>query len=102
MKLHWTRREDRRRFFRLRYPADRRPRIEVNEGLGEIVELSERGLRLAGWEPSAVDSPLEVVRIHFDDGSVACVEQARVERVEGDEVILTFMDGVDFERMALE
>lgn len=101
--MEWQKDPDnRRRFFRLRYPETRRPTIEVNDGRCKIVEISERGLRLeaSSW-PFPVGEGVSA-RIHFSDGTKCILEDAEIYRIDGSEVVIVFSDGVSMQRMARE
>ena len=100
--MDWVSKEKNRRFFRLRYPLTRRPTIEINDGSGKLVEVSEAGLRLRADTWDLPDGTEVIARVHFSDGEVCYLRDARVDRVEDDEVVLIFSGGISLKRMAKE
>ncbi len=93
---------ERRRHFRLRYPIQKRPFIDVNDHVCQLTELSEGGLRFRceGWKAPLGEDV--TARVHFDDGTTVILVGAEVKRMDGDEVVLTFRDGVSLARMVRE
>jgi|GEM_PF-1004911 len=100
--MDWVSKEKKRRYFRLRYPRTRRPRIEVNDGMCEVVEVSEGGLRLRAEDWDLPEGSDVIARIHFSDGEVCFLNNAEVHRVDKDEVVIVFTGGVSLKRMAKE
>ncbi len=93
---------ERRRHFRLRYPIQKRPFIEVNEHVCQLTELAEGGLRFrcSGWTAPLGEDV--TARVHFDDGTTVILSGAEIKRQDEDEVVLTFRDGVSLARMVRE
>lgn len=93
---------ERRRHFRMRYPIQKRPFIEVNDHVCQLTELSEGGLRFRCDDWKAPLSEDVTARVHFDDGTTVILVGAEVKRHDKDEVVLSFRDGVSLARMVRE
>lgn len=93
---------ERRRHFRLRYPIQKRPFIEINDHVCQLTELSEGGLRFWCDDWRAPLGEDVTARVHFDDGTTVILVGAEVTRQDKDEIVLVFRDGVSLARMVRE
>lgn len=93
--------DNRREYFRLRYPEADRPRLLLGHLTAFVAELSETGLRVVGdHEKLWVGSEL-AGRVLFADGTVIGVN-ATILRREADETILKLRTAVPFRRLMIE
>lgn len=93
---------DDRRHFRIKYPPEERPKLEVANQLFPVVDLSESGLKLISnlkFQPS-LRQDLKGILI-FSDGSREAVE-GRVVRLVGDFVMITFKQLISINRLRIE
>jgi len=93
--------DQKRAFYRLRYPEAARPGVRIDGRDGAVAELSEGGARivLAGDGVGPGQRLVGVVR--FTDGGTARIA-GEVQRLDGDEVVLILSVGVSLKRMLAE
>lgn len=60
--------KQKRQFFRIEYPIDERPSLIVGDDTYEVLDTSERGMRLAPIHAQAVPAALKGI-LRFRDGS---------------------------------
>lgn len=79
-----------RRFYRIPYTTSVQPVMSVNSVNYRITELSEGGGRVpsAGVYPAIFNKPVDV-KITFHSGRIAQTK-AKLIRVDGDQIVLTF------------
>ena len=94
--------QQRRNYFRIRFPITQRPCLVVNAAQFDIVELAETGARVIvnGAGPSDTTGEFDAM-IQFRDGVMVPVT-ARVHRREGDEAILRFSTNLPYAIIASE
>jgi hypothetical protein len=94
--------QERRQFFRLRYPIDERPIIELDGESYPVCEISEEGARLLfrSTDPVSFGETLTGT-IHFSDSEDVEVEGIPL-RQHGCEVALKLTKGLSLERMTDE
>ena len=94
--------EERRRYYRVRYPIMRRPSVDVWGQRYEVIDVSEGGVRFQCPDPQSVPAgqPVQAV-ITFDDRGTADVE-GTVVRVEPRRVALQLTVGVPYTRIVRE
>ena len=92
--------DEKRAYYRLRYPASARPSVRIAGHEAEVTELSEGGIRLRlldGVEPGRQLAGL----VRFADGHTARIS-GEVRRSDGDEVVLLLTIGISLKRMLIE
>ncbi|MGV8121204.1 MAG: PilZ domain-containing protein [Candidatus Xenobiia bacterium LiM19] len=93
---------ERRRFYRLRYPASVRPYMQYKRWKFSVAEISEQGLRFL-----IIDEALDHLVLHmkatifFNDGECLDIE-GKILRIEDDEIILQLSAGIPLKRMISE
>ena len=92
---------NRRRHFRLPYPPDAGPVLEVSGAALPVLELSERGLHLAHGDRTAGPGERVGGLLRFPDGTEVPVEGVALRTV-GDFVTVRLNDGVGLDRMLAE
>ncbi|MEL6109351.1 MAG: PilZ domain-containing protein [Planctomycetota bacterium] len=93
--------QSRRQYYRLRYPAGRRPAVWIEDGEYELVELSEQGARIA-----CPDGPFEIGAtltgaVLFSDGENVPFE-GNVLRRENTELVIKIEIGITPRRVVAE
>lgn len=93
--------DQKREFYRLRYPEAARPAIQVGGQHGEVEELSESGarVRIPGRTVPAGERLSGIVR--FADNDMIPIA-GEVLRTEGDVTVLHLTAGVSLKRMIAE
>ena len=93
--------DERREFFRVRYPSVERPNIDIKENRHDVAELSEGGLRVLG-EFSELESaqPIEA-RLHLLSGEAVNVT-ATFSRIDEGEAVFDHLAGISFAAMMEE
>lgn len=95
--------ENRRCFFRLRYPAPARPCLRTCGSLYDVTELSEKGLRFLVDQPDLFTAPdLVLDAVILFPCSNTCRVYGRVHRVEGNEVVVYLDARIPLSRMMAE
>ncbi len=89
---------ERRQFYRLRYPEADRPKLQFDNMEYHVVELSESGVRIALSRWQLGDGRSVVGWIRFYDGEAIPIEGI-VLRTEGEEVVVQLSLGVSLKRM---
>ncbi len=94
--------EQRRAYYRLKYPESARPTVVADDMSLPVVELSEGGLRLVLLSATALDAgrPFQG-QILFHDGGRLTIA-GKVARMEGREAIIQLDRGISFKRMFAE
>lgn len=94
--------EERRRYYRVRYPMMRRPSVDVWGRRFDVIDVSEGGVRFQCSDPESAPAgqPVQAV-ITFDDTGQAEVE-GTVVRVERQRVALELTVGVPYSRIVRE
>lgn len=94
--------QDRRAHLRLRYPHATRPRVVLLDTGHDVVDISERSLRLAPENPDEFPAGMIVQAVlSFHDGSTLPI-QGRVSRIDRGEVIIVLDTPIPPERFDLE
>jgi PilZ domain len=95
--------DQRRNYFRLRYPINKdKPTACLGGREFEILEISEHGARILVPSGSGIFSGQSLSgSFHFYDGAIVLVRGV-VSRVESDQIILKLATGVSFKRILLE
>lgn len=93
--------EERRRFFRVRYPSTERPVLEIGGIPFDVSELSEGGLRAGGsaahlTEASDVHGTLRLL------SGKSFEITAAFARIDGSELVFEDLEGVSFAEMMHE
>ncbi len=93
---------EKRRFYRLRYPASIRSYLLYKQWRFPVTEISEQGIRFLIIE-EALDHMVRNMKatVFFHDGDSQDVE-GRILRIEGDEMIVQLSKGIPMKRMILE
>jgi hypothetical protein len=83
-----------RRFYRIPYPTSAQPVMSIKETSCRITELSEGGGRIlsVGVYPALFKKPVDV-KISFQSGRTA-VTKAKLIRVDGDQIVLSFTPSI--------
>lgn len=84
-----------RNYFRLRYPIGVHPVLAIDGRSLDVTELSEGGLRVLAAGTLQVLGRRVAGVLHLCSGGSLRVE-ARVTRLDGEECVLTRLQGVDF------
>jgi len=93
---------ERRRFYRLRYPASVRPYMQYRQWKFPVAEISEQGLRFKIIEEALDHLVLHIkAKVFFNDGESLDIE-GRILRIEDDEIILQLSVGIPLKRMISE
>lgn len=94
---------NRRCFFRLRYPAPGRPCLRTCGSLFEVVEMSEKGLRFFAEQPELFQSEEMVLdAVILFPCSSTCTVYGRVQRLDGNEVVVQLDSRIPLSRMMSE
>ncbi|MDG3087090.1 PilZ domain-containing protein [Vibrio hannami] len=94
--------EQRRQFYRLRYPRNDRPVITLMDKKYHVCEISEQGLRIVFLSHTPVAIGLTVSgNITFHDNEKILIE-GDILRQDDLEVIIKLSKGVSFKRMTVE
>ena len=93
--------DERREFFRIRYPSVERPNIDIDDNRYDVAELSEGGLRVLG-EFSDLESTQPVkARLHLLSGEAVNVT-ASFSRIDEGEAVFDQLEGISFGEMMNE
>jgi hypothetical protein len=93
---------DRRAFFRLRYPQQNRPRLQVLGQAYEATEISEHGVRLCDYGVGGFRvGQMVQAALTFADGEVLVIT-GQVLRMEKEEVVLILSKGIPESRVMRE
>jgi len=92
----------RRRFYRLRYPAKERPTAKLMGKKFSVCEISEQGIRIL-FDDILAFSPGAHVNgvIRFHDGEVVSLEGYAL-RLDRDELVIQLIAGPSLKRMTKE
>ncbi|WP_375752488.1 PilZ domain-containing protein [Vibrio sp. HN007] len=94
--------EQRRQYYRLRYPRNDRPVITLMDKKYHVCEISEQGLRIVFLSQNPVAIGLTVSgKISFHDSETLSIE-GEILRQDDLEVIIKLTKGVSFKRMTVE
>ncbi len=94
--------EQRRKYFRLRYPKSERPRAKILDRDFYICEISEQGTRILFTNSHPVSRGVIIKgTIRFHDGVEIPIE-GRVLRLDDNELIANLTKGPDLKRMTAE
>ncbi|WGV99266.1 PilZ domain-containing protein [Vibrio sp. YMD68] len=94
--------EQKRQYYRLKYPKRARPIIRIHERLFHVSEVSEKGIRFVIDDPLAVHHGLDlsgVLNLH-DDSEIRI--EGEVLRLDKNEVIILLSKGPSFKDMVRE
>jgi hypothetical protein len=94
-------RDNRRGFYRLRYPEAERPRVEADGLVAAVTELSEGGMRVVAGDFRVAVGCRVAGEVCFADGEAAWVD-GTVLRHDAGEAILQLTVGVPLARMVAE
>ena len=94
--------EDRRSYYRLRYPDAEQPTVRFNGRDFPVAEISEKGAKVLLPSGSSVclDEPFDAV-LYFRDDESAAIEGV-VVRCDEEGMVVKLSKGVDAERMLTE
>lgn len=93
--------DERRQFFRVRYPAIERPIIEIDGSQHEVAELSEGGLRVLGTFTELKAAQQVAAELRLLSGAGLKIA-ATFARIDGEEAIFENLQGVAFAEMMNE
>lgn len=94
--------EQRRQFFRLRYPRNDRPVVTLKDQAYHVCEISEQGMRIIFLSPTKVALGITVSgRIEFFDKEQIEIEGVTLRQHDG-EVALKLSKGISLKRMTVE
>ncbi len=94
-----------RNFFRLEYPKEARPRIEIRHDQYPVINLSERGVKFV-FNANRQDLPAELeedidATIVFGDSTRTHVS-GKILRVDTDALVLELSEGIPLQRIMTE
>jgi hypothetical protein len=93
--------DERREFFRIRYPSVERPQMEVGENRFDVAELSEGGLRVLGEFEELESGHQTEATLRLLGGSSLQV-MAAFSRIDDGEAVFDNLQGVSFGEMMNE
>ncbi len=94
--------KDRRRFHRIKYPDDRRPKIIIKGKDFGGVDISERGISLTGEDVAGLQDRSRIeAQITFSDGETLDIE-GEVSRVTGNHAAIYLPKGIPLSRIKKE
>jgi hypothetical protein len=93
--------DERREYFRIRYPSVERPELELGDDRFDVVELSEGGLRVLGDFGELESGHLVEGALRLLCGSSLKVTAA-FSRIEDGEAVFDNLQGVSFAEMLNE
>ncbi|MBI1310876.1 hypothetical protein GC176_06170 [bacterium] len=93
--------DERRQFFRVRYPSVERPEIEIAGGRYDVVELSEGGLRVLGDFVELESTQQIEATLRLLSGDALAIT-ATFSRIEEGEAIFDHLRGISFGEMMNE
>ncbi len=94
-----------RNYFRLEYPKEARPQIEIRHTHYQVINLSERGVKFVFNSerqslPAALEEDIDAT-IVFEDRSRAHVS-GKILRIDSDALVLELSEGVPLQRIMSE
>ena len=94
--------DQRRAYFRLRYPTSEGPAVTIAGADYEVLEISEAGARIKLLPDAsiAIGQAFSGI-VRFDDGVIVPVK-GEVSRIDGDQAALKLSPGVSLRRMLAE
>ncbi len=87
--------EDRRKYFRVRYPNIAHPLLVLRDKALAVTELSEGGMRVLEMDPNIPKGTPVTGRLELLHGEQFEVE-AQVGRWEAEECVLVYLSGITF------
>jgi len=94
--------DQKRQFFRLRYPKNERPKATILDRDFRICEISEEGTRILFTNSHPVSRGISIKgSICFHDGTEIPIE-GRILRLDDDELVAQLTKGPDLKRMTAE
>lgn len=94
-----TAEEQKRQYYRLKYPKRARPVLRIGNQLVSVSEVSEKGIRIIRSNFSALYQGLilgGILRLH---GDRYIQVEGPIIRFDGDEVIIYLQKGISFKEM---
>ncbi|MEZ8103517.1 PilZ domain-containing protein [Vibrio clamense] len=91
--------EQKRQYYRLKYPKKARPLIRIGDQLIPVSEVSEKGLRIVRHDFSALYKGLIMAGILRLHGDRQIPVQGPILRFDGNEVIIKLDEGITFKDM---
>ncbi|USD66758.1 PilZ domain-containing protein [Vibrio sp. SCSIO 43136] len=94
--------EQRRKYYRLRYPKEERPVADIMGRKFMVTEISERGMRIKFNDIHAASPNIGVSgKIRFHDGEIIEIEGTTF-RLDVEELVIKLTIGPDLKRMTKE
>ncbi len=86
--------QDRRTYFRVKYPHSERPRLVITRDEFEVIDISEQGIRFSF-------GPVLSEMVTFHDGESVNLK-GKLLRTQDSEVVTQFVKGIPSERIIKE
>ncbi|MHC4878239.1 MAG: PilZ domain-containing protein [Planctomycetota bacterium] len=93
--------DERREYFRVRYPEVERPIIEIDDNRYDVAELSEGGLRVLGDFGELESAQPVKARLHLLSGEPVKI-MATFSRIDEGEAVFDQLAGISFAEMMNE
>lgn len=91
----------RRANYRLEYPPSKAPRIMIGGTSYEVIDISERGIRIQNPFRHRMPDDMFTAMVHFHEGEPVKVI-ARMVRIEPGRVALYLIQGIPYKRILIE
>ena len=94
--------ENKREFYRVRYPTGERPLLKLQGHVYEVIEISEKGVKFFCKQPWVYKTGLEVqFAINFRDNELLKLE-GQILRADGNALIIALSEAVPMGRIVQE